>query len=217
MKIIIVGGGRVGFYLAQTLIASGHEIQLIEKSLAHCTYVADRLDISVIHGDGTSLATLRRAETAEADILVAVTGLDEDNFVVCQMAKRYFHIKRTIAKANNPKNVEVMRQLAADMVVSNTKIITDLIEQEVDMVGMKFITRMNLGKLSICEYVVKDNDKLNGNRVMDIKFPRNSLLIALQRGDQSIIPKGDTVLMTGDDIMIVSPKQDSNTLQKLFA
>ncbi len=218
MKIIIVGGGNVGYYLARSLLSAGkHEINLIEKNLQKCSFVADRLDISVIHGDGTNIGTLKRAGAHKADILVGITGKDEDNFIASQLAKKYFHVKNTIVKANNPKNIDVMKSISADIVVSSINIITNIIEQEVDAVSMRFITRMNMGDSSICEFVVSGTDSINGKRLSDIKFPKNTLVITMLRDGKTIIPSGNTVLKEGDDVMIMTQEKNKNHLQRLFS
>lgn len=217
MNIIIVGGGNVGYYLSRSLLCAGHhDIKLIEKNRMKCKYVADRLDISIIHGDGTNIRTLKRADTHHADILVAITGADEDNFIAAQLAKKYFHVKTTIVKANNPKNIDVIKQIAADIVVSSINIITNLIQQEVDAVSMRFITRMNMGSSSICEFVVKDTDSICHQTLSQIKFPPNTLVITILRDEKTIIPTGDTVLKPEDDIMIMTEEKNKAELQRLF-
>lgn len=130
-KIVIVGGGNVGYYLAKSLLEGDYEITLIEIQKLRCNYVADMLDVTTYYGDGTSLSTLRKAKVQDADVFIAVTGLDQDNFVACQLAKKYFHIKKTMAKANNPKNAEAMEKLAADKVVSSINMLTTLIESQI--------------------------------------------------------------------------------------
>lgn len=216
MKIIIVGGGNVGYYLSRSLLKNHHEILLVEKEKEKCMYVADRLDISVIHGDGTLLRTLEKAKASTADILVAITGNDQDNFVTAQLAKHYFQIKNVIVKANNPKNIDVLKTLAADIVVSSINIISGLIEQEVDAVSMRFITRINMGDSSIVEFIVDNNDALVGKCLSEIEFPPDTLVITIQRLGKTIIPTGDTVLLQGDDVMIATHEKNKKLLAKMF-
>ena len=112
MKVCIAGGGRVGRYLAQSLLANRHEIVIIEPVESQCRMLADMLDIPVICGDSISVDTLRTADVASCDAFVAVTGSDEDNLVACQIAKREFGVDRTVARASNPKNRELLRHLS---------------------------------------------------------------------------------------------------------
>ena len=120
MKIIIVGGGKVGFYLAQTLSAQGHDAAIIEQDRELCRMIANQLDISICTGDGTSQDVLREAGAERADVVCAVTGKDESNLVCCQTAKKVFDVKKTVAKVNNPNNVAALRTLGVDTVVSST-------------------------------------------------------------------------------------------------
>ena len=218
MNILIIGGGNVGYYLAKSLLHAGaHEIRIIEKNRGKCAYVADRLDISVFRGDGTDICALKKTEAHKADIMVAITGKDEDNFIAAQLAKNYFHVKTTIVKANNPKNIDIMKTIGADIVVSSINIITNLIEQEVDAVSMRFITRINMGNSSICEFIVKNTDSINGKPLSNIHFPPNTLVITILRNGKSIIPQGDTLLIEGDDVMIMTDDKNKKELQRMFS
>lgn len=216
MKIIIVGGDNVGYHLSRSLIRHHHEIHLIEKEKEKCTFIADRLNISVIHGDGTTLRTLEKAGAKTADILVAITGLDEDNFVAAQLAKHYFHIERVIAKSNNPKNINILKKAAADIVVSSVNTIAALIEQEVDAASMHFVTRINMGDSSILEFTLHQGDPLEGKYLHEIDFPKNTLVITIQRKGKTIIPTGTTILQDGDDVMIATHDKNKKQLTRLF-
>ena len=135
MFIIIVGGGKVGYYLAKTLAPEKHRIVLIDEDEAQCLKIAAELSdlgISLVHGDGTDIHYLQDAQIPEADILIAVTGHDQNNLVACQLAKQYFGVPRTIARVNNPKNIQVFKQLGVDSVVSSTAHIAGIISHEVD-------------------------------------------------------------------------------------
>ena len=114
MKVCIAGGGKVGMYLAQSLLAHRHKVTIIEPQEMLCRSLADSLDIPVICGDAVSFDTMRTADVASCDAFVAVTGADEDNLVACQIAKREFGVDRTVARASNPKNRELLQQRLAD-------------------------------------------------------------------------------------------------------
>ena len=129
MKVIVVGGGKVGYYLAKTLIEHGHYPTLIEIKKGLCRYLANDLDIPVIFGDGTTLEALMDADIEHADAVVSVTGKDEDNLITCQLAKSVFHVGKTVARANNPKNVAVMKQLGIDITVNTTDNIARSLER----------------------------------------------------------------------------------------
>lgn len=203
MRIIIVGGGKIGYYLARTLIEHGHEPVLVEKDRSVSTYLADDLDTPVIYGDGTTIDVLTAAGIQQADALVAVTGADEQNLVACQLAKM-FHVKRTVAKANNPKNTEVMRQLGIDITVSATDNIARLIEREVDLTAIKQVVSLNQGEASLSEVTLPENYRYDGGKLIDIRLPDQSVIVSIERSGEVIIPRGNTRVYSGDKLLIMA-------------
>jgi trk system potassium uptake protein TrkA len=132
MYIIIVGGGKVGYYLARALLNAPHEVLIIERDARTAERIGEELGEGVVlRGSGDEASTLQRAGAKRADVVIAVTGDDEDNLIVCQVAKRRFNVPRTIARVNNPKNEYIFNRLGIDMTVSATNVILSLIEQEI--------------------------------------------------------------------------------------
>src|SRR3972149_6109368 len=125
MYIIVVGGGRVGYYLTKALLGEGHEVLLVEKDAAICETITDELGSVCLRGDGCEATTLAEVGTDRADMLIAVTGDDEDNLVACQVAKHKFNVPRTIARIGNPQNEMLFKKLGIDVTVSSTKIILE--------------------------------------------------------------------------------------------
>lgn len=217
MNIIVVGAGNIGYYLTYSLISTtNHEVTLIEKDHSRSMLTANKLNVPIIHGDGSSIAILEKADAAHADILVALTGKDEDNFICCQLAKQRFHTKTTIAKVNNPKNVETIKALAADIVISSVSMLSQIIEQQVNAIDYHFITRMTMGDTSIFEFVVPQNDKICNKKLSDISWPKDTLVIAISRNQKSIVPNGDSVLEAGDNVVISTKDYNKKHLKKLF-
>jgi trk system potassium uptake protein len=216
MNIVIVGGGKVGYYLAKTLLSYKHKITVIEPQKELCEKVADQLNISVVNGDGTSIEDLSSCGTGHADIFIAVTGRDEDNLIACQLAKRNFGVKRTIARVNNPKNITVFERLGVDMAVSSTSIIADLIEQEVDYAGMKTLLKLKNGKIVLSEILITTNSPVCNTSLKDIAIPRDCILISVIRDEEVIIPNGFTVLHEGDYVIAVSSQEDQQELRDYF-
>lgn len=216
MNIVIVGAGNVGYYLTKALLDNNeHDIRIIEMNYSRCIYTADRLQVPVIHGDGTQISTLEKANIRKADILVALTGNDEDNFIAAQLTKEYFKIKTIIAKSNNPKNLESIKTVA-NIVISSANIITKIIEQEVDAINMKLVTRMNMGDASIVEFSLNEKNNVNNKTLSDINLPNDCLVVAIVRDGHSIIPSGDTTLMVGDDVMIFTREKNKSKLKSIF-
>lgn len=127
MDIIIVGGGKVGYYLLKSLHEQ-HEVALIDKNKGVCETIAKEFDSMILWGDGTTVDVLRDAGIENANIVVAVTGKDEENIIICQIAKMNFNIEKTIARVNNPKNIEIFKQLGVDKTVCSTEVIANMIE-----------------------------------------------------------------------------------------
>jgi trk system potassium uptake protein TrkA len=203
MKVIVVGGGKVGFYLSQTLMAHGHHPSIVEEDKNACRRIANLLDIPVICGDGSSLDTLENAGAKEADALVCVTGEDEDNLVICQLAKQYFHVPRTVARVNNPRNAEVMRRFGVDIPVSSTDSIARLIEREVDSAAIRQLMSLNRGEASLVELQLPQDYALSGKSLSELSLPQDSIVVSLTRNGGLIIPRGNTRLLSGDKLIVL--------------
>ena len=216
MYIIIAGGGKVGYYLAKTLLSYKHEVVVIEPQAELCEKLANQLYIQVCNGDGTAIDKLEEVGASRADIFVATTGRDEDNLIACQLAKNNFHIKRTIARVNNPKNIEVFKRLGVDMAVSSTSMMAELIEQEIDYIGIKTLIKLKNGKITLNEIELHENSIACGKKLMDLKLPNNSLLISIIRDDDVFIPNGQTVLQKGDYIIAASSSEGQEKLKEFF-
>lgn len=204
MRIIVVGGGKIGYYLCRTLIEHGHDPVLVEYEEKTAVRLADELDIPVVWGDGTMLEPLVSAGIEKADALVAVTGDDEKNLVACQLAKTTFGVKRAVAKANDPKNADIMRQLGIDNTVSATANIARMIEQEVDLANVKQLISLNQGDSGIFELTLPEDYCYDGKYLIDIKLPDQSIITAIQRGGECIIPRGRTAIRSGDRLLVMA-------------
>lgn len=204
MKIIVVGGGKVGYYLSKTLLEHGHTPVVIETSKELCHYIANNLDIAVVSGDGTTIEALEAANAGDCDVLVSVTGQDENNLISCQLAKKLFNVAKTIAKVNNPKNLECMRQLGVDITISSTDNIARLLEHEVDATAFKRIADINHGQAAIVEVTLPENYKLHGKKLQEIKLPTNAVVVSVNRNGTTIIPRGDTQLLSGDSVILMA-------------
>lgn len=214
MKIIIVGGGKVGFYLAKTLQAEGHDATIIERDKERCGICANLLDVAVCSGDGTATDTLRAAGADEADVVVAVMGHDESNLVCCQTAKKIFGVKKTIAKVNNPNNVGALRSLGVDTAVSATDYIIQYLEREVDLSAIRELIPLNDGEASLLEITLPENYSLAGDTLMDIALPQTCNVVCINREGRTIIPRGQTKLHSGDILLVVTLGTGERELRK---
>jgi len=216
MYIIVAGGGKVGYYLVKTLLAYKHKLAVIESQVELCEKIANELNISTFNGDATDLDILTQVEVDKADTFIAVTGKDEDNLISCQLAKKNFGVKRTIARVNNPKNIDVFQKLGVDLAVSSTSVIADLIEQEVDYSGIKTLMKLKSGKLVLSEIVITDKSPVLNRSLKEITLPKDCILISVIRGEEVVIPNGFTILKDNDYIIAVSSKQDQRELKEYF-
>ena len=216
MNIVIVGGGKVGYYLAKTLLEHMHEVVLIEINKHTCASIANELDIPVICGDSTLIETLESASLDEADAMICVSGMDEVNLITCQLAKKIFGVAKTIAKVNNPKNAIVLKELGVDNVINSTDSITSLIEREVDTSKIKELITLNHGEAVICEVTLPEKYYYDGKQLMDLKLPGLFNIVSITRGDTLIIPRGQSVLRSGDKLLVISDVDEVKTLRSVL-
>ena len=203
MRIVVVGGGKVGYYLTKTLLEHGHEPHLVETDREACTRIADELDVPVICGDGSMIDVLESAGAKGADALIAVTGRDQDNLVSCQLAKKVFQVERTVARINNPKNAAVMKQLGVDTPISSTDNIARLLEREVDTAAIKQLMPLARGEASLSELQIPPKYRLNGITLSELRLPEESVIVSVSRDGRLIIPRGNTQIFSGDKILVV--------------
>ena len=217
MKMVIVGGGKVGWNLARIMLERRHTVSLIERDCQKCEKLADELDAAIFRGDGTNVAVLEAAGTQDADVFMTVTGSDQDNLVACQVARDHFHAKKVISRVNDPRNIETFRVLGIENTVCSTDILTKMIEQEADLAHMHLIATLNQGKAGICSMTLPSNTALDGVALKDISLPRGTLVISLIRRGVLTIPNGSTILQAGDELVAVSEDKSQKALMRALA
>ncbi len=216
MNIVIVGGGKVGYYLSKTLLSYNHKLMIIELHKEISEKIANELFIPVLTGDATKIDILAAANTDKADIFIAVTGQDEENLIACQLAKKNFGVKRTIARVNNPKNIKVFETLGVDIAVSSTSLISDLIEQEVDYAGMQTLTTINSDKLVISEIEITKTSPVHNKIIGDLHIPSGCVLVSIIKRDEVLLPKYSSLLRAGDTVIVISNREDKKVLRDFF-
>ncbi|HVS46950.1 MAG TPA: TrkA family potassium uptake protein [Verrucomicrobiae bacterium] len=225
MFILIIGGGKVGSYLTRALLKQGHEVLVVEKIEKKAKMLDNLIDRQVtIVGDGCDPLVLEEAGIARADVVVADTGDDEDNLVVTLIAKKKTKAK-CIARVNNPRNKTIFESLdPADpvTVISSTEIILDVLNEQVNAcsyeAALETMYLFGKGKLQLMKIGVPRDSKLNGKRLADVAFPRNSVLVAIDSGaDELTIPDGDTVLKAGDGLIAIVKDGATEQMRELFS
>jgi trk system potassium uptake protein len=203
MYIIVVGAGKVGWNLARELLEKGHEVTLIENDRNRYLTVEQELEHNVQYGDASELWVLERAGVQRADMVIAVTGDDEDNMLICQVAKEKYLVERIIARVNNPRNRQHFELLGVRPYVSATDLILRVLEHEVPEYGLVHLLDLPEERLEIIELLLGEDSKAAGRRVGDLEMPDGSLLISVLREGEGFVPKPDTVLEPGDEVLAV--------------
>jgi trk system potassium uptake protein TrkA len=214
MNAVVVGGGKVGWYLIKTMIGHGHHVAVVDDDPVACNRIAEEFNVTVICGDGTNLQCLADAGADRCDFVIAVTGQDEENLVACQLAKRMFGVRRTIARVNNPKNERVFKDLGVDAAVSSTSIIAGLIEREAVAGSIKTLFTFRKGELAIVEADLDENSAVVGRALKDVRLPDHCVLVSIIRGEDVIIPRGDTVFVAGDIVLALTSPDREDALSR---
>lgn len=216
MYIIVVGGGKVGYYLTKTLLNEEHEVLLIERDPEKVATYSERFGAVTLLGDGAEASVLANAGAARADVLVAVTGEDEDNLVICQMAKHKFHIEKTIARVNNPKNEMLFKKLQTDVTVSQTNYILGLIEQAIPNRAFVHLLSLRHADLAIIEATISEKSPVAYKMVGDIDLPVSCVIAAIARDADMIVPDATTEVLPGDELIAVTHRTDEDKLRHLL-
>jgi trk system potassium uptake protein TrkA len=214
MYIIVVGGGRVGYYLSRALLDEGHEVLIVEKNAYVCEVITEQMGSICFRGDGCEARTLAEIGTGRADMFIAVTGDDEDNLVACQVAKHKHNVPRTIARIRNPQNETIFKKLGIDVTVSATNIILEHIEEEVPTHPLIHLLTIRDKGLEIVEVKIPPHATTVGKTVKELSLPEGSTLSLLLRKQQKpIIPKANTTLQAEDHIIAVTSPESEEALR----
>ncbi len=200
MRVTLIGGGKVGSYLARELHEGGHVVTVIEESRAHAESLTDDSKVLVLEGDGTDVRLLKAADAGRSDWVLAVTGLDEVNLVACQLATT-LGARQVLARLNNPLNRPTFDALDIP-VVAVTDLMATLISREVEVAEFRHVTLLGRGEISV--YEVDIPDEFETKPVAELRLPVGALLIALVRGDEARVPTAGTMVKAGDQVTAVS-------------
>jgi trk system potassium uptake protein TrkA len=211
--VLVVGGGRIGFYLTKELLAEGHEIVLMEKDTGSAERIRDELGAVVVNRDGCEGTHLAEAGANRATIVAAVTGDDADNLVVCQMAKHHFDVPRTIARVNNPRNEVLFRNLGVDEIISPTRMVLAAIEQDIPVHELLHLANLEGGELELLEAQIAEDSPAVGRRPADIHLPDGCTLFVVIRDDRAQAVMPETIFQEGDKVIAISRTECENDLR----
>lgn len=202
MYIVIAGAGRLGVLLARKLKEGKHQICIIDRNESLCNKLAGELKgVMVINGDATYPEILRGAKIEKADVCVSAASNDEDNIIICYLAKELFGVKRTVARVNDPKHIPLYKYMEVDNPVDSTSIIARVVEEEASFSDVMSLLSIKKGRLSIVRVDIPENSPVANKNLKDISLPPNSVLVSILRGLEIIIPYGPTVILPGDEII----------------
>lgn len=217
MYVIIVGGGKIGYYLSRTLIGEGHEVLVIEKQRDKCEKIIEDLGQVCLQGDGSETSVLAEAGTSRADLFVSVTDADEDNLVACQMAKQKFGVPRTMALVHNPKNESIFKSLGIDVTICDTTLIMEQVEQEVPTHPLVHLFSLSPSDLELVEVKIPVKSRAVGKKIKDINLPANSYItLVIPINEKPKLPTPDMELKAGDQIIAITPKPYEDELYSIF-
>ncbi len=217
MYIIIVGAGKVGYHLGKLLMAENHEVMVIEKDRSKVDLLSIEFHDAIMEGDGSTIEVLKEAGANRADVIVAATGNDEDNLVTCQIAKLVFLRPRTIARVNNPSNEELFSGLGVDASVSGTKLINAIIQEQVKAGDMMIpLLTLKAGDVEIVEVELSRSSHIVKKKVKDLSLPPGSIFIAVIRGEEVLIPYGETEFQPEDKVLALVKRASEQALRKIL-
>jgi len=214
MYIIVVGGGRLGYYLLKALLNEGHEVLLLEKNERICSTIIEEMGSVCYRGDGCEAATLAEVGTGRADMMAAVTGDDEDNLVACQVAKHKYNVPRTIARLRNPQNVALFKKLGIDVTISTTDLILEAIERELPTHPLTHLLTIEEKGQVIVDVKISPESATVGKTMKEFSLPKESkLVLVIPHEGSAHVPSANTILRAGDQIIALTDPESEEALR----
>lgn len=214
---IIAGGGKIGYYLTRSLINRDYEVLLMEKEGASAYRLSSDLGDVVMRGDACEPTTLQEAGASRADLVVAATGDDPDNLVICQMAAHCFGVPRIIARVNNPDNETLFEKLGIHERINGTSAILNLIGQKVGRASVVLMGALEHSDVEVVEIIIDERSPLAGARVGELTLPEGALFVSVLRNGKGMIPTSDTMFEAGDVVVALVPTEFESTLREFVA
>ncbi len=207
MKVIIAGGGSVGRFIAQELAGSGHEVVIVDNDagvVARQRRIGEPAGVAWLEADACEVSTLAAAGCDDADVVASVTGDDEDNLVISLLAKQEFGTRRVVARVNSPKNEWMFNEMwGVDVAVSTPHLITALVQEAVSVGTFVRLLSFDGGKARLAEVTLAVGSPAANREIVELGLPRDSTVVAILRSDRVVVPRGDTVLREGDEVLVL--------------
>jgi trk system potassium uptake protein TrkA len=216
MKTLIVGGGKIVYFLAKAFFSKGYDVTIINRKKEECSWLARQLKATVVFGNATDPHVLKDARVSSMDAVLAVTPNDEDNLVICQLAKLKFGVGKTLALVNDPDNEKVFQQLGVTTAFSTTRMISSLIEQRAGFEEIVGLFSVGEGKVNVTEVVLTKTCPILGKSLSEVNLPQESLIACLLRNNEPIIPRGSTTLCAADRLIVITVPDNHGQVLKLL-
>ncbi len=216
MFILVIGCSEVGYHLTKALLASGHEVVVVEQNHVRCELLNEELGSVALQGDGTDQQTLRKGGADRADVLIAATDRDEANLVACQMAKHVFQTSRTMALIKDPKNEPIFQILGVDVVVNSTHLILESLEERIP--GRPLLRLMNLrsSSMELVSITIPHDAGLVGKRLGEVELPPRIFISLVVKASRVEPPSADLLLEAEDEIIAVTPSGGEQILYDIL-
>ena len=221
MRVVIAGGGNVGTFIADDLVKAGHVVTVVEVDPARVDEVlqaGNQDGVTWVTADACEVSEFARANVDRADVVAAVTGDDEDNLVISLLAKQEFAVPRVVARVNNPKTEWMFNEMwGVDISVSTPHLLTALVEEAVSVGSLVRLLSFEGGKARLSEATLTEDSPSAGKDIAELAFPRDSTVVAIVRDDHVIVPRGDTVLHPGDEVLVLTtPDAEDDVVSTLL-
>jgi len=220
MRVVLVGGGNVGTYIARELHASGHEVLIVEADpnrVAEALANGEPEGVTWLQADACEVSEFVKAEPSKADVVVAVTGDDEDNLVISLLAKQEFGVPRVVARVNNPSNEWLFNETwGTDVSVSTPHLLTALVEEALSVGSLVRLMAFEGGRVRLSEVTLAEGSPADGREVQDLGLPRDSTVVAILRQDRVVVPRGDTVLYSGDEVLVLVSNESEDDVRQIL-
>ena len=216
MYVVIVGCSESGYHLSNALIAGGHEVVVIEKSLARFQLLQNELGTVAFLGDGTDEPTLKRAGVARADVVISLTGIDATNLVISQMTKHIFHVPRTMALIKDPKNEPIFHEIGVDVVVNSPHLVLESMEAGIPGRPLVHLTNLRVPGLELVSISIPEDSNIIGKRLNEIELPPNSFITLMVKKTSASLPNSRLVVEAEDEIVAVTPEGDEQILYDIL-
>lgn len=216
MNTLIVGGGKLVYFLCRTFFSKGYQVTIVNRDRNECVWLARHLKATVIQGDGSDPRILEEARTDDVDAVVAVTPHDEDNLAICQLARLRFGVPRTLSLVNDPDNEEVFRKLGVTTAFSTASLLSSLIEQKAAFEDITSLAPLAGGKVNVTEVALSEDAPVLGRALSNVGLPPDSLIAGIVRNEHPIIPRGVTTLEPGDRLIVITLPENHGQVLKML-